>query len=344
VDEEHHALFSKGIYFTNRRGFAEIKRNKNVVPRSKLVKEGETPIYLNWVLLGNFYPVTESPSASNSLAGKPLKKTYDSHCVLVTEKKDIFSPFNPKTDHELNYNFNQFVVSNTDQILPRYAVYYTPKSLSKKSPKIMKHIIWLDSDNTRNQDLLSKVSKIIAARVLQLYSFHAFQEWISSEAENIITDKSKCYIVCASNIDNDETAGLKICRWIKASPQWQDFPFLLLCENPTDLLFLYTSLDDMVFATCEPAVVLEYLSSGVFTGLLHSPTKRSSMKKVPSIGYVSPPYSSRTTSAKLDNKTPRKARHLPSPRSAITLPSPKKFLGYISILFTSKFLGIRFSQ
>jgi len=312
ISEEHHGLFSKGVYFTNKGGFREINRNKNRLSKSTKDKEGETPIFLNWVLMGNIYPVTESPSGSHSLAGKSIRKSYDSHYVLVTEKNDSFSPFKPKTE-ESNYHFDFTVVSNIDQILPRYAVYYTNKSSLKLSQKVSKYIAWIDSDKKRTKDIFLQFSKIIGSHFLIFSSISSFKSWLIHESGQ---DKSKCYIVCSSTVNSDETAGFRLCHWLKSSPQFQICPFILLCQNPSDSLFIQSSFDDMVFVMDNEANILEYLKTGLFT---HSgeertikPVRRNSMKKTPSIvGFTS-------------NIRSNSDKHFSSPRSAITLPSPPK--------------------
>lgn len=314
ISEEHHALFSKGIYFTNRGGFNEITRHKDLSQSTK-----ESPLFLNWVLMGNIFPVTESPSGSHSLAGKVIRKSYDSHYVLVTERKDSFTPFNPRSEDNLDFHYDNTVVSNKDQILPHYAVYYTSRNIHRFFDKITKFIVWIDSDRDRGREIFTKITKILGAHFLRFYSISSFKSWLIHESGPLVPDKSQCFIVCASHVHSDETAGLRLCIWLRSSPVYSQCPFILFCRNATDTLFFRTSVESMLFATEDESVIYEYLKTDIFSGSDQiGRTKRPSMKKVPSIGFGTP-KSSRTPSEKNSKFS--------SPRSAINLFSPKSYYG-----------------
>jgi hypothetical protein len=77
----------------------------------------ELPMLLSWVLMGRVWPVIVSPMEKNSFYGKPCKAGYDSHYVVVNDRKL------PCAIEEQPL-YDELVAFDPDQVLPRYIVYY----------------------------------------------------------------------------------------------------------------------------------------------------------------------------------------------------------------------------
>ena len=77
----------------------------------------------------------ESPDDDDSLLGAPLKDGFDSHYTLV--KKHVeFSQVNflpCRMDDPSGPEFDEMVVFNPDQILPRYLCFYSRNESEKSS-------------------------------------------------------------------------------------------------------------------------------------------------------------------------------------------------------------------
>jgi len=75
--------------------------------------------------MGRVFPVIESPFKKPNLMGKPLMEGFDSHYVLVKQagNKSTFVPC------ELNDSpdYDEIIVANPSQVLPRFIVYYSRK-------------------------------------------------------------------------------------------------------------------------------------------------------------------------------------------------------------------------
>ena len=71
--------------------------------------------------------VIESPDDEDSLLGAPLKDGFDSHYTLVKKKiENSQVNFLPcKMDDPTGPDFDEMVVFDPDQILPRYLCYYS---------------------------------------------------------------------------------------------------------------------------------------------------------------------------------------------------------------------------
>jgi len=71
---------------------------------------------------------TNTFQRSSKVFGKPCKDGYDSHYVIVRQEEKESShylyPCNPLCEVP---DFDEIVVFNQDQILPRYLIYYTRK-------------------------------------------------------------------------------------------------------------------------------------------------------------------------------------------------------------------------
>lgn len=103
------------------------------------------------MIMGNVYPVTEDPfSKEDSLHNKPCKEGYDSHYALVNRLTDRTqdNSFIPSKAHQ-QPDFDEIVIFNADQILPRYLVYFT---ITRPSATVL----WLSVVPSSDMDILEE--------------------------------------------------------------------------------------------------------------------------------------------------------------------------------------------
>jgi hypothetical protein len=79
--------FGRGISFTQYFGYGA----EYIAKHDGGNDGGATPLLLSWVIMGNVYPVTESPSSAyeEHLHGKPLKHGFDSHYALLQAESKL---------------------------------------------------------------------------------------------------------------------------------------------------------------------------------------------------------------------------------------------------------------
>jgi len=146
-------FFGNGFYHTQSTQYGDLyreyKEQKGMPP--------DQPLILSWILMGKVYPVTEkatSPSDPNSLCGKPCKQGFNSHYALVKSYSNDplalnFQPCNPtKEKHE----YDEIVIFDADQILPRYLVYVT-----KVERKFACTVCWVDPSPDNNAAIMNKL-------------------------------------------------------------------------------------------------------------------------------------------------------------------------------------------
>ena len=114
-----------------------------------------------WLKLckGNVYPVVERTDQPDSLLGSPCQKGYNSHYVLVKNDDPNdnlnYQPCNPDTDVP---EYDEVVVFNKDQVLPRYLVYYTRVESDKQSLVSYKIcVLWVDQND--NSETIAELKK-----------------------------------------------------------------------------------------------------------------------------------------------------------------------------------------
>ena len=124
--------FGRGIYFTQFPSYGDLYSGKVQASLSQEQEdEGEegkkggeesSIMMMSWVLMGNVYPVVEDPFKKPNLLGKPLKEGFDSHYVLVKNAGNATTFVPCGLDESPDYD--EIVISDPAQILPRYVVYY----------------------------------------------------------------------------------------------------------------------------------------------------------------------------------------------------------------------------
>src|ERR1051325_360516 len=111
------------------------------------------------ILVGHTYPVIETAvkDSEQSLMGKKCMEGFDSHYVLVKgegESNLIYQPCDPTKDIP---DYDEVVVFNKSQILPRYLVYYKRIDTKKKNNEKSVHLLWVDPND--NSDTLQELQK-----------------------------------------------------------------------------------------------------------------------------------------------------------------------------------------
>ena len=156
--------------------------------------------------LGNPYPVIEPPSKSNpsSLLGQPCKAGYDSHYVLVKQKDPKSMVYLPCDPAEVIPDYDEIVIFNPNQILPRYLIYYS--TTTKAEATTLRSILWVDKNfEGLNAKIISKIEET-NVRVFQLSSSAEVMGWLAC-----CSKESNLNIRVISNGfregDGDESAG-----------------------------------------------------------------------------------------------------------------------------------------
>ena len=176
------------------------------------------------VFQGKPYPVVEFPDKKdpNSLYGKPCKQGFNSHYVTVKSQGGLaeYFPCNPE---ETAPDYDEIVIFNPDQILPRYLVYYTRNSDPEPTQK--RQILWVDPNTEGNSKLKEQIEKN-GVKVLNFSNSGELMAWLKCSAREadirIISNRFR-------KGDGEESAGVRLCQWLQQ--EWQTVPFLLYCGN-----------------------------------------------------------------------------------------------------------------
>jgi len=102
--------YGAGMYFTSSAEYA-IKFYTSADKKA---------VMINWILIGNPFPVTESPQSENSLKGKPIKSGYDCHYCVVDSSG---LPYDQSDSPAMKKMFDEFVVSQESQVLPAFVLF-----------------------------------------------------------------------------------------------------------------------------------------------------------------------------------------------------------------------------
>jgi len=255
----------------------------------KNIHKGEVPLILSWVLMGNAYPVIEraQKNDSKSLYGQTCKNGFDSHYVLVKDET-------PDQQNSLSYqpcdptkklpDYDEIVIFNKDQILPRYLVYYKPinqnvdsflesgfsalnlqrsplpstTTANQKSSKII-NLFWVDQND--NSKLIKKMEEnpIVVKQFDKTSQLHAYLDKIY----DLIVTKQDFYFAVATNRfrkgDGDEVAGMRLLQSLrhKDSP-WKSVIVILYCGNVKSVEKEFPK-EENLFLTDNEAEFIKYI-------------------------------------------------------------------------------------
>ena len=182
----------------------------------------------------------------------------NSHYVLVqdenTEDQDSlnYQPCNPLLTVP---DYDEIVIFNPDQILPRYLVYYTritetpeeplqsnpikghstPTKTSLDSLKI--HLLWVDPNDNSDLILVLQANHISVTTFNTSTELFAYLKILAQDGEFLKT----MHIKFASNRyrkdDGDEVAGIRLMQSLKfKGSRWENVPFILFCGNAQSVL------------------------------------------------------------------------------------------------------------
>jgi len=221
--------FGNGIYFTQFLSYSDKYMQLN--EQKGKIKRG-MPFILSWVIMGKVYPVVERTDSPNTLLGTPCKPGYDSHYVLVknTDPSQLGLDYQPCNPEDSVPDYDEVVVFDKDQVLPRYLVYYNRLDQPSAGSTAKKcHILWVDNNKTNNTDLIADLQShgII---VTTLANSSSLMSWLALNHR----ESNKIRIISNRNRpgDGDESAGVRLLQWLRQKEsEWQHIPFLLYCGN-----------------------------------------------------------------------------------------------------------------
>jgi len=196
------------------------------------------PLLLSWILLGNVYPVTENPQGNpeKSLFGKPCVPGYDSHYVLV-KKVGNLNYFPLPHDSPVGPDYDELVVFSPDQILPRYLIYYSSVENSKEDART---ILWVDSNHGVHAGFIKQLQSE-GVNLKLLAKTQELKDWFQRNGLKLSKkEKKELRIISSRNrpSDGDETAGERLCQWLKdPKSQWSGTPFLLFSDDTSAVNF-----------------------------------------------------------------------------------------------------------
>lgn len=175
------------------------------------------------------YPVTENPNSSSSLMNQPCKPGYDSHYVLVknAHKDDSMLDYVPCHPELAVPDYDELVLFNQDQVLPRYLVYYRRIEPQQQTKNIT--VCWVDStDNTH----LLKALESQGVVVFHFSTSSMFISWLTKIKCSNWENNSQIKLVSTRFRagDGEESAGVRLYQWLQSS-EWARIPFLLYCSD-----------------------------------------------------------------------------------------------------------------
>ena len=172
----------------------------------------------------------ESINSENNLVGKDCKKGYDSHYVLVKNfdpsKPLDYQPCNPEEDIP---DYDEVVVFDKDQVLPRYLVYYSRISVSNQYKS---HILWVDPNVQSNKKIIDSLQEK-GVEITTFETSSSLRSWLSLNYQN--NRKTKFGVISnrAREGDGDECAAVRLLQWLRQKgSEYAHFPFLIFCGNP----------------------------------------------------------------------------------------------------------------
>jgi len=218
--------FGKGSYHTQFTHYSDLYRESKEI---RGMPEGE-PVILSWILMGKVYPVTEKADSkdANTLLGKPCKPGYNSHFVLVKNCSDDplqlnFQPCNPEMEKP---EYDEIVIFDKDQILPRYLVYFKRLVNSYSCT-----LCWVDPKLENNATLKYKLENN-GINVLQFADTKSLIDWLK-ENHTSATNQSINIKIVSNRFridDGGECAGIRLFQYLKNS-DYLHIPFAIYCSN-----------------------------------------------------------------------------------------------------------------
>ena len=145
--------------------------------------------------------------------GSPCKKGYNSHYVLVKNddktKSLDYQPCNPETDVA---EYDEVVVFDSDQVLPRYLVYYTRLESDEQSISYKYCVLWVDWND--NSKLIAELQSM-GVKVLKFPNSSSLRQWLTLNASVDRDPEVQIRVISNRNRagDGDESAGVRLLQW-----------------------------------------------------------------------------------------------------------------------------------
>ena len=175
------------------------------------------------------YPVIERTDQPNSLVGSPCRIGYNSHYVLVRNDdptSDLnYQPCNPETDVP---EYDELVVFDKDQVLPRYLVYYSRVESDEQPSDYKSCVLWVDSHD--NSKIIAELQKE-GVKVITFPNSSALRSWLTLN-ESVSRDQLRVISNRYRQGDGEEDAGVRLLQWLHyEGSEWSHVPFLLFCGD-----------------------------------------------------------------------------------------------------------------
>lgn len=151
ISRKDPGYYGSGIYFTQFLSYAD-----SFSAWHEAKDQAKPPIrtlLLSWLLLGRVYPVVESPLSEEKLVGASVKKDYDSHYIIIEKTNKFPCPLDKQPD------FDEIVVFNPSQILPRYIVYYQvqKEALGQSNYSLNQTLIFIETEAGASSTFMKKL-------------------------------------------------------------------------------------------------------------------------------------------------------------------------------------------
>ena len=203
---------------------------------------------------GNAYPVVEK----DSLFGCPLKPGYDSHFVLVKKSGESnTSEFYPCNPEEEVPDYDEIIIANPHQILPRYLIYYSRLDIK---PTYQRTLLWIDPNSDTNASLVAKISSF-PVKLIQLPDLVSMIQCLFNHISTSHGTVSDIRIITnrMRPSDGDESAGVRTCQWILNNDDYKHIPIMIYCGNPS----LVADLPPGAKLTNDPVVLFEFATQNL---------------------------------------------------------------------------------
>lgn len=187
--------FGNGTYFTQFIGYGDKYSRFR-----QTFFSGKIPLIMSFAMLGNPFPVTERMDQSKLVEG------YDSHYVLLKQSKGKMSYLPLESADEIP-DYDEIVIFNPDQILPRYLLFIDQKSNSESEK--YRTILWVEPNSRRNTNIIQSIEKH-RMKVVTKESSQDAMEWLAVMSSHKYFHANNLRIITTSfqKDQNDESAGI----------------------------------------------------------------------------------------------------------------------------------------
>jgi len=244
---QDYGWFGRGNYFTQYPSYGrayslkrarDSRRSSATIRRDDIGTDTDTdddvhaalPLMLSFILMGRTYPVTEPCSLpfDQNLVGKPCVPGYDSHYALVSGPSSVMLPISSPTERP---TADEIVVFNPCQILPRYIVYSSRRSLVP-APTGRNTVLWVAAASMP-AELQQWIAMHNLAEVREFQSRRQLEAWMRRYSQVLAPlVPHRIRIITQSVLDDatNERGGEILIQHFKSSAEWSRIPIALACS------------------------------------------------------------------------------------------------------------------